>query len=104
MPSGVRPTRYSSTLSSRTVPTFIGRSFLPARDELRSCESRIRHRGRHGLKIQFVNAGDWPIEAQRKALSAEGAARLVQSGQRVYVQGGCATPVALLRALTARWR
>jgi acetyl-CoA hydrolase len=51
-----------------------------------------------------VSIATWPIEAQRKALSAEGAAALVQSGQRVYVQGGCATPVTLLRALTARWR
>jgi len=45
----------------------------------------------------------WPQETRNKILSAEAAARLVTSRQRVYLQGGCAVPFALVDALVARW-
>ncbi|HXH23564.1 MAG TPA: acetyl-CoA hydrolase/transferase C-terminal domain-containing protein [Dehalococcoidia bacterium] len=44
----------------------------------------------------------WPEEARSKTVSAEAALSRLQSGQRVYIQGGCATPQALVRALVAR--
>ena len=47
---------------------------------------------------------NWPDEARAKRTTAGAAAGLIASGQRVYVQGGCATPTVLLNALTARWR
>jgi hypothetical protein len=43
-----------------------------------------------------MSNANWLPEAQAKALTAEAAAGLVRSGQRVYVQGGCATPVDLI--------
>ncbi|MBI4493127.1 MAG: acetyl-CoA hydrolase/transferase family protein [Chloroflexi bacterium] len=45
--------------------------------------------------------GPRPTTAPRTVSPAEAAA-VVQSGQRVFVQGGCATPVALVEALAAR--
>jgi acetyl-CoA hydrolase len=49
-----------------------------------------------------MNTASWPLEAKRKAATLEDAARLVTSGQRVYLQGGCAVPSALVNALVAR--
>jgi acetyl-CoA hydrolase len=46
----------------------------------------------------------WPQEARRKAISVDQAAKLVRSGQRVYLQGGCAVPRVLVDALVARYR
>ncbi|HWO72927.1 MAG TPA: acetyl-CoA hydrolase/transferase C-terminal domain-containing protein [Dehalococcoidia bacterium] len=43
-------------------------------------------------------------EAQRKTMSPEEAAGLIESGQRVYLQGGSAVPFALVDALVARYR
>ncbi len=37
-------------------------------------------------------------------VTAQAAAEAIRSGQRVYVQGGCAVPVALIDALVARYR
>ena len=44
----------------------------------------------------------WPPEARARVIDAPGAAALVGSGQRVYLQGGCAVPVALVEHLVAR--
>jgi 4-hydroxybutyrate CoA-transferase len=49
-----------------------------------------------------VSSAAWPEEARRKATSAEEAMTAVRSGSRVYLQGGCAVPQALVRALVAR--
>ncbi|MGE4057086.1 MAG: 4-hydroxybutyrate coenzyme A transferase, partial [Vicinamibacterales bacterium] len=49
-----------------------------------------------------MTVASWPAEAQRKAVDAAGAARLVESGQRIYVQGGCAVPSALIDAIVSR--
>jgi len=46
----------------------------------------------------------WHPEALRKAISPEEAAGLIESGQRLYLQGGCAVPFALVDALVARYR
>jgi hypothetical protein len=44
----------------------------------------------------------WPAIARMRASSASEALAEVKSGDRVYVQGGCATPQALVRALMGR--
>jgi acetyl-CoA hydrolase len=49
-----------------------------------------------------VNTDIWPSEAKAKTCSVEDAAAMVSSGARVYVQGGCAVPTALVEALVAR--
>jgi acyl-CoA hydrolase len=49
-----------------------------------------------------MNTEGWPLEANRRAANPEDAATLVASGQRVYLQGGCAVPTALVNALVAR--
>ena len=49
-------------------------------------------------------ANSWPLDAQRKSTDLESAASLVRSGQRVYLQGGCAVPVPLVAQLVARYR
>jgi acetyl-CoA hydrolase len=49
-----------------------------------------------------MTAEGWPAAAKRRVTTPEAAARLVASGQRVYVQGGCAVPSALVDALVAR--
>ena len=46
----------------------------------------------------------WPPEAQAKLTTAEAAVASIRSAQRVYVQGGAATPRTLLQAMTARWQ
>ncbi len=45
---------------------------------------------------------DWPPAARAKAAPAENAVAVVRSGNRVYLQGGCAVPGALVDALVAR--
>ncbi len=45
---------------------------------------------------------DWPSEARQKAVTAPEAVAAVGSGQRVYLQGGCAVPHATLAALVER--
>jgi acetyl-CoA hydrolase len=50
-----------------------------------------------------VNSERWSAAAKRKVTTAEAAARLVASGQRVYIQGGCAVPSALVDSLVARY-
>jgi 4-hydroxybutyrate CoA-transferase len=45
---------------------------------------------------------DWREGYQRKIVSAEEAARVVQSGNRVFLQGGCGVPQQLEAALVAR--
>ena len=42
--------------------------------------------------------------ARPKTISPEAAARLVHSGQRIYLQGGCAVPLPLVEHLVARFR
>ena len=49
-----------------------------------------------------MNTNDWPLGAKRRVAAAEDAAAIVGSGQRVYIQGGCAVPSALVAALMAR--
>lgn len=44
----------------------------------------------------------WPVGARRKVARAEDALQVVCSGQRVYLQGGCAVPGVLVRALIDR--
>ena len=44
-----------------------------------------------------------PGEAKKKTLSPEEAALLIKSGQRVYLQGGCAVPLPLVEHLVARY-
>ncbi len=46
----------------------------------------------------------WPAAAQAKSISGPDAARLIKSGDRVYLQGGCAVPHLLINALTARYQ
>jgi acetyl-CoA hydrolase len=49
-----------------------------------------------------MNTESWPLEAKRRVATPADAAGLVASGQRVYLQGGCAVPAALVGALVAR--
>jgi acyl-CoA hydrolase len=48
------------------------------------------------------SAASWPADARAKVLSAADAAGLVRSRQRVYLQGGCAVPRAIVECLVAR--
>jgi acetyl-CoA hydrolase len=50
-----------------------------------------------------MNTEGWPPEAKRRAATPAEAARLVAAGHRVYLQGGCAVPSALVDALVARY-
>jgi 4-hydroxybutyrate CoA-transferase len=45
---------------------------------------------------------NWMTGYQKRVVSAEEAIRVVQSGQRVYIGGGCGVPKSLLDALVAR--
>ncbi len=45
---------------------------------------------------------NWLTGYQKRIVSAEEALRVVQSGNRVYIGGGCAVPQSLLDALVAR--
>jgi acyl-CoA hydrolase len=47
-------------------------------------------------------AGVWPEKHRRKLVSAEEALKVVQSGQRVYIGGGCGQPLVLSQALVLR--
>ena len=51
-----------------------------------------------------MSTKDWIAEAKQKVATPEEAARLIASGQRVYVQGGCAVPTALVNAVVERYR
>jgi len=44
----------------------------------------------------------WPAEARAKATTAVDAVAVVRSGERVYLQGGCAVPRTVLAALVDR--
>jgi 4-hydroxybutyrate CoA-transferase len=44
----------------------------------------------------------WTESYQKRIVSAEEALRVVESGQRIYIGGGCAVPESLLQALVAR--
>ncbi len=46
----------------------------------------------------------WPPEARDRRASAREAVSTILSGQRVYLQGGCAVPAALVAALVERYR
>jgi acetyl-CoA hydrolase len=46
----------------------------------------------------------WPADARARLTTAEDAVASIKSGDRVYVQGGAATPQALLKAMTSRWQ
>ena len=50
-----------------------------------------------------MNTDAWPDAARRKVIDAAGAASLVRSHDRVYLQGGCAVPQMLVDALIARY-
>src|SRR5262245_66011931 len=45
----------------------------------------------------------WPQQFQRKLTTAEEALRLVKSGERVYIGGGCGEPLVLAQHLANRW-
>ena len=49
-----------------------------------------------------MNTALWPSEARRKQTDAASAAALIESGQRVYLQGGCAVPLPLVEQLVLR--
>jgi 4-hydroxybutyrate CoA-transferase len=45
---------------------------------------------------------NWPPEYRSKLTTAEGALKMVQSGQRVYIGGGCGEPITLAQGLVRR--
>ncbi len=45
---------------------------------------------------------DWPAAWRHKLTSAEAALAVIQSGQRVYIGGGCGEPLVLAQGLVAR--
>lgn len=47
---------------------------------------------------------DWRAQAGSRLVEAAASVAAIQSGHRVYVQGGCAVPGKVLDALVARWR
>jgi len=51
-----------------------------------------------------VTVATWPEAARKKAIDAAAAAAIVKSGDRVYLQGGCAVPHLLVSALTDRYQ
>ena len=51
-----------------------------------------------------MSTKDWIADAKQKVATPEEAARLIASGQRVYVQGGCAVPTALVNAVVERYQ
>src|SRR3954452_11436178 len=44
----------------------------------------------------------WMVEYKRKLMQARDAVRCVESGMRVYIQGGCAVPETLVECLMER--
>src|SRR4051812_23938540 len=45
----------------------------------------------------------WPEQYRHKLTTAEEALKLVKSGQRVYIGGGCGEPLVLAQRLAHRW-
>ncbi|MGE0057261.1 MAG: acetyl-CoA hydrolase/transferase family protein [Dehalococcoidia bacterium] len=50
-----------------------------------------------------MDTSTWPAAARAKLIDADGAAALVKSHDRVYLQGGCAAPHLLVHALVERY-
>lgn len=58
----------------------------------------------HFELVLMITERAWQTEYRRRLTTAEHAAELVRSGDRVWVHPGNATPEPLLDALTGRWR
>src|SRR5512143_2592847 len=54
------------------------------------------------LSSRWNEKMSWMTSYQKRVVSAEEALRVLQSGQRVYIGGGCGVPESLLNALVAR--
>ena len=50
----------------------------------------------------MIDVSNWMEEYKRKLMKAHDAVRCVESGLRVYIQGGCAEPETLVEALMER--